>query len=277
MGGTGRVGQMVLHHWNFVLPSAVQVIEQHRDPARSTGIHWCLTKKPKETLDSFDIDAIVCLAGVTPGPNADLLLNTPLASTVMREASRAGIKRVLLASSSAVYGAGDGTPFNESSPTNPINEYGKAKLEMEQSCAHWREEGLEVCCLRIGNVAGADALLLNVAGSTSNQPLHIDRFADGRGPVRSYIGPKTLAEVLYSLATHKGQLPETLNIAAPKVVYMEELAHAANHPFDLCSAQEGSHQSITLDCDALSTFHAFDTDASEATQMVAQWKEATSR
>lgn len=273
VGGSGRVGKLVLHHWRARLPFGTKLIEQHRNPNCSKGLFWSLQDAPPQGLSDLRINAIVCLAGVTPGLGAKLSLNTPLAQAVLVAAHQAGIPRVLLASSSSVYGTGDGTPLSEASPTAPVNAYGEAKLEMEAACTPWRAKGLDICCLRIGNVAGADALLLNVAKTPKDQPLGIDSFADGRGPVRSYIGAGTMADVLADLATQPGPLPTLLNIAAPGVVYMEDLARAAGHPFDYRPAAQTAHQRITLNCQAIEARHTFAADASDAAQMVAQWKE----
>lgn len=275
VGGTGRVGRMVLHHWRAAPPVDVEIIEQHRDPSRDGGLYWPLLESPKDPLGDKRIDAIVCLAGVTPGPDADLSLNKTLAEAVLKAAHLAGIKRVLLASSSAVYGASDGTPFAETSATLPVNAYGEAKLATEAACAPWREAGLEVCCLRIGNVAGADALLLNA--TRSPDPLRIDCFADGRGPVRSYIGARTLGDVLMTLSLSDAPLPPLLNMAAPGTVFMEDLARAAAHPFTYRSAPDGAYQQITLDCAQLAALHIFAPEASDPAQMVHQWKETLPR
>jgi len=273
VGVTGRVGRLVLHHWRATSPVSIEIIEQHRDPDRQGGFYWSLQEPPGERLAAQRVDAIVCLAGVTPGPGADLSLNTVLAQAVLGAAYQAGIGRVLLASSSAVYGAGDGMPFSETDATAPANAYGLAKLAMEQACAPWRDAGLDICCLRIGNVAGADALLLNVARAAAVQPISIDSFSDGRGSVRSYIGAGTLAEVLRDLATCPDPLPQILNIAAPGVVFMEDLARATGHPYAFHPAPAGAHQRITLDCHRLAALHNFAADASDPARMVAQWKD----
>lgn len=277
VGSTGRVGRLVMHHWRAAPPSGVEIIEQHRNPNRDEGFFWPLQESLDDRLATLEIDAIVCLAGVTPGPGTDLSLNTRLAETVLEAAHRASIKLVLLASSSAVYGAGDGTPFSEGDASAPVNAYGAAKVEMEQACTPWRDAGLEVCCLRIGNVAGADALLLNVARAAKNEPLAIDCFKDGRGPVRSYIGARAMSDVLASLATSPTVLPEILNIAEPEFVFMEDLARAADHPFAYRPAQDDAFQWITLDCSRLSDLHAFEPDTADAARMVAQWKETLSQ
>ncbi len=171
---------------------------------------------------------MVALAGVVPGPGRDLSLNRTIAEATLDAAAQAGITRVLLASSSAVYGAGEA--MAEDAPPAPVNAYGVAKREMEAACAPWRARGMEICCLRIGNVAGADALLLNVVERRG--AIVIDRIADGGGPVRSYIGPASLAAVLATLCRHAGPLPDMLNIAAPQPVAMTALAQAAGARYE---------------------------------------------
>ncbi|AHM03752.1 hypothetical protein roselon_01364 [Roseibacterium elongatum DSM 19469] len=268
---------MVTHHWRRAPPNGAVITAQHRDPDRADGLFWPLLDPSAKGPQPGAFDATICLAGVTPGPGADLSLNTGLAEAALTAAHRAGIGRVLVASSSAVYGAGDGTPFSETARTDPVNAYGAAKLDMERACAPWRDKGVEVCCLRIGNVAGADALLLNVARSAPDQPLVIDRFADGRGPVRSYIGARSMADVLLTLATTPRDLPEVLNVAAPGHVWMEDLARAAGHPFDFRDAPPTAYQSITLACARLAALHDFAPDAADPAALVTQWKETLPR
>jgi nucleoside-diphosphate-sugar epimerase len=90
----------------------------------------------------------------------DLALNTQLGLAAVAAAAQLEIQRVLLASSSAVYGTHSDAPFTETDPLVPVNDYGRAKQVMEQIChARAHATGVALCCLRIGNVAGADALL----------------------------------------------------------------------------------------------------------------------
>lgn len=273
VGATGRVGQLALHHWRSMPPACIEIIEQHRDPDRKEGFFWSLQEPLDDRLAAQHVDAIICLAGVIPGPGADLAQNALLAEAVLGAAHSVGIGRVLLASSSAVYGAGDGTPFSETDATVPVNAYGEAKLAMEQVCVPWREAGLDVCCLRIGNVAGADALLLNVALASMEKLLIIDRFSDMGGPVRSYIGGDTLADVLCELVKSPEPLPYILNIATPNVVLLEDLARAAGKPYIFRAAPVGAHQRITLNCNRLAARYAFAADAGDPVRLVTKWKE----
>ena len=126
-----------------------------------------------------------------------------------------------------------------------------------------------MCCLRIGNVAGADALLLNAG----NDGLMLDQFASGGFPVRSYIGPLGLARALESLVKFPSSLPHHINLAAPTPVSMKDLAQAAGLAWRPVAAPPNAHESITLDCGALSHIHAFDDHDTSPARMVQEWRE----
>ena len=271
-GASGRVGRMVRSHWPARAPD-IALTPQYRRDAPPGALDWDPLDGPGAVLASgARFDTVIALAGVTPAPGRDLSGNREIAEATLDAAWQAGVRRVLLASSSAVYGPGDGYPLGEDAPCAPANAYGRAKCEMEAACAPWRARGLEVCCLRIGNVAGADALLHNVARSGPEEAVVIDRFDDGGGPVRSYIGPDTLAAVLATLCRAPGPLPRVLNVAAPAPVAMTALAEAAGAPYTMRPAPPGAHQRITLDCARLAALHDFAPEDRMVAEMVRQWQ-----
>ncbi|WP_333828364.1 NAD-dependent epimerase/dehydratase family protein [Pararhodobacter sp.] len=272
-GASGRVGRLLAAGW---ARSGVPVLLQRRgDAALTQGLdelRWSPLEGAAPLIDRVQRHgaprAMLVLAGATPGTGRDLSLNRPLTEACLAAALAAGIGRVLVTSSSAVYGGGRAQPWGESDPAQPTTPYGEAKAAAEAACTLWRARGLEVCCLRIGNVAGADALLLRAGG-----PLAIDRFADGGGPVRSYIGPGSLARVLRALACAPGPLPETLNIAAPVPVAMTDLASAAGLDWRWQPAPPSAVARFTLDCRALAALVPFDDAESTAATIAAQWKD----
>ncbi|MBE0452683.1 NAD-dependent epimerase/dehydratase family protein [Roseovarius autotrophicus] len=270
-GASGRVGRMVLRHWPG---GRAAVVAQHRAAAPEGALLWDPLKGPRALLDhqaqsGASFRALVMLAGVVPGEGRDLAQNRMLAEAMLEAADRAGITRVLLASSSAVYGPGE--HLAEEAPCAPANAYGAAKLDMEAAGRAWRDRGLEVCALRIGNVAGADALLLNVGRGEG--AITLDVFADGEGPLRSYIGPRTMAEAIDTLCGHDGLLPPVLNLAAPQPVSMASLALAAGAAIQPRPAPEAAHQRITLDCTRLARLHGFAPEDGDPAEMVRQWLE----
>ena len=69
----------------------------------------------------------------------------------------AGVHRLVLSSSCAVYGDPVTTPIDEDHPTNPINAYGESKLVVERALGHYGHAyGLRTIALRYFNAAGAD-------------------------------------------------------------------------------------------------------------------------
>jgi UDP-glucose 4-epimerase len=268
-GAGGRVGRMLWRHWQEDPPGA-ELLRQTRNSENATesDLFWAPLTQPLPTT-AGKIDCLIAYAGITPAYGADLGLNADLAEATLAAAFEAGIGRVLLTSSSAVYGAPKGNaPLREDDKPNPVNDYGRSKLVMEEICAPWRARGMDICCLRIGNVAGADVLLLN--GMAADKPLFIDRFDDGGGPLRSYIGPATLARITASLAAHPGFLPSHLNISAPVPVAMADLASAAGFAWTWQEAPATAHQRITLDLSRLEALYSFAPADSDPREIIDQ-------
>jgi len=75
---------------------------------------------------------------------------------VLLAARDAGVKRVVYASSSSVYGTRASLPVTEDTPPDPISPYGVAKLAAERYCISFSRvyDGLETVVLRYFNVFG---------------------------------------------------------------------------------------------------------------------------
>lgn len=278
LGSSGRIGRMLRRAWtqDAAQHTGIEFVFQTRRtaPAHPDDLLWdILAQPPRAIEDAAPFDCMIVLSGVTPGPDADFTLNTSIGVACLSAAARLGIPHVLLASTSAVYGTYSDDPFVESDPLDPVNDYGRSKREMEEVCAaQARAAGFGLCCLRIGNVAGADALLINGAALAPGEPLRLDHFNDGGTPVRSYIGPQSLARVMVSLVRERMRLPTALNIAAPGAITMQALAQAAGMPVELRPAQGSAHQYVTLECSALANLHRFEPDELEPAHMVQQWQ-----
>src|SRR5262245_41154886 len=73
--------------------------------------------------------------------------------SLLHAAERAGVRRVVFASSSAVYGDRPGLPKKEANEPAPASPYAVAKLCSEIHARHWAEQrGLQTVCLRFFNV-----------------------------------------------------------------------------------------------------------------------------
>ena len=257
LGATGRVGRMLRRHWAERPPEGAEIIAQSRQAGPGLW-QW----DPLDPGPDLQADVVLGFAGVVPGPGADLGLNVRLGQAAVRMADHVGARRVLLASSSSVYGPG--TWMGEGHYCAPVNPYGEAKLAMEAAVAG---SGIQTCCLRIGNVAWADALLGRME---PGKRVALDRFRSGGGPLRSYIGPRTLADVLETLARYDGTLPPVLNVAAPTPVRMEALLRAAGRAWDWTPAPISAVEEVTLDCSQLASVHGFAATAGSAEVLIAE-------
>lgn len=275
VGASGRVGRMLIRSWSQKPPADIVVLPQHRH-AFGHGLLWdpLAGAAPLQRWidDHGALAGIFLLAGATPGPSSDFDLNGALATAVLAAAREAGIPRVIYASSSAVYGAARMEPWSEAAPVDPVSAYGLSKLAAEGICNAAHSDGIDVACLRIGNVVGADNLMLMATAATAANPLKLDRFLDGGGPVRSYIGPQTLASVLAGLAVHNGRLPPVINVAAPVPVAMSEMLDAAGVPWQYAPAPVKALQYMTLDCGLLASLHDFSADAHQPATMIREWR-----
>ena len=100
---------------------------------------------------------------------------------VLQGAHDAGVRRVVLASSSSVYGGAREVPTPESAPLLPRSPYAVTKLTGEHYArVFWELHGLETVCLRYFNVFGPrqrpDSQYAAVV------PLFIDALLTGRTP-----------------------------------------------------------------------------------------------
>lgn len=74
---------------------------------------------------------------------------------ILEASLRAGVRRLIFASSSSVYGNSPHLPKHETMCPDPISPYAASKLAGESyCCSYWRVYGLETVCLRYFNVFG---------------------------------------------------------------------------------------------------------------------------
>jgi UDP-glucose 4-epimerase len=109
----------------------------------------------------FEPDAVVHLAAqssVTASvkdPVRDWAVNAEGTAAVARAADAAGARRVISASSAAVYGEPAAVPLTEASPMSPANPYGRSKLAAEGMLADTLcDTGTDFASFRFSNVYG---------------------------------------------------------------------------------------------------------------------------
>ncbi|WP_417268279.1 NAD-dependent epimerase/dehydratase family protein [Celeribacter baekdonensis] len=284
IGASGRIGALLRAASRVDPAEHVQITWQFRAPPPDPeiGFHWSDLTDPQPLINEAarrgGLEALLVFAGVSQTGRkdnpAEMKANVKIVDAAISAAQSAGISKLIVASSSAVYGAGVGHPFVETDALHPLNAYGAAKVEMEALCARRADAlGLEICCLRIGNAAGADMLLGNaMARAAKEVPLRLDIFPDGDGPRRSYIGPLSLFRLLCGLIATDQPLPPVLNLGVRHPVAMNALLEAAGVPWTAVPVPVSGHQNITLNCAALFDICPQVTLADTAADIVAEWQ-----
>lgn len=240
LGANGKLGRMVCRLWP-VSGELVTVArtEGHADLVWATG-------DPVPAVLVGRIRAIIALWGATSGKLSD---NARLAEAALDLAVALDAPQVIHMSSAAVYGAAD-RAFREVDALRPAGSYGLAKREMEDAIAAWHlrnGQDTRSIVLRLGNVAGADSLGKSLRLGSS---VTLDRFPDGTGPQRSYIGPVDLARVLKVL-TEDINISGTYNVSAARATSMADIVTAAGTGVRWRAAPKGALRSVVLDTSKL--------------------------
>jgi len=102
----------------------------------------------------FHLAAFISVAGSMEDPLACYDANLNGSLNVLMQADKAGVRRVVLASSAAVYGESEST-VDENHPPTPLSPYAASKLAMEQAAKLFSQSfNLETVCLRFFNAYG---------------------------------------------------------------------------------------------------------------------------
>jgi UDP-glucose 4-epimerase len=138
---------------------------------------------------------------------------------VLVGAQRAGARRVVLASSAAVYGDLPGSPKSESMPVRPLSPYATHKLAGEQYCRIWQDlYSLETVALRYFNVFGpaqdpeseyAAVIPKFISRALAGQPLTV--YGDGEQS-RDFIYVANVVEVNLRAAIWPQAAGRVLNV-----------------------------------------------------------------
>ena len=178
----------------------------------------------------FHEAAMVSVPGSIEDPVDCYSINVQGTLNVLKAAAYAGAERVILASSSAVYGESP-IPVSESSPPQPLSPYAASKWAMEQAALMYhRLYGLPVVCLRYFNVYGPrqrpDSMYAAVI------PAFIGAMADGKPPTifgdgeqkRDFIYIDDVVRANLLAAESDEAIGKVLNISGGGTVTINELA-----------------------------------------------------
>ena len=172
-GGNGLIGSRIIRMLQergeqtlaFDLAPPRANLPLHRHLAETPFYRGDITQLPHllEAVNQHDVDRIIHMAALLPPdtedrPHFGMHVNIQGTNNVFEAARWANIKRVVYASSIAVYGVQETfgeRPLTEDDLTAPINVYGMTKAVNDFSASKYRERyGLDLRGIRIGTVFG---------------------------------------------------------------------------------------------------------------------------
>lgn len=266
-GAGGRLGRLFAAAWADRPPAGLRLHWSGR--RKGTAIQWDMLSDQVPELPPRAI--VLHLAGVARGATASFADNAAMIHALLRGCRASKAHAVLFASSASVYAPGP-RPARESDPPAPQTDYGRSKLLAEQALQGLAGPDLPVHVLRIGNVPGADALL----GPHAGTGLLILDPVPGRegGPVRSWIGPRELAEVIAELARLQSLdrlAPTTLNIAQDPPLPMAALLQASGLPWAYGPGSDRVVADATLATERLQSLMALPPAQADSLAQQAAW------
>jgi len=211
-------------------------VEHHLDSEK-----FCLTKGDIRNLDDVkeavkNVDAVFHLAAIVSVPlsieNPLLVNDVNVKGTLnlLESSLKADVKRLIYASSSAVYGEVDRLPIDERCPTNPVSPYAVSKLSAEYYCKVFCENyGLDTLCLRYFNVYGPRQVSDSYSGVITQ---FINRIKQRKSPIvdgdgqqtRDFVHVKDVVEVnMLALECQHG-FGEVINVGTGKQITINQLA-----------------------------------------------------
>jgi UDP-glucose 4-epimerase len=183
----------------------------------------------KDVEAVFHLAAFISVAGSMEDPVTCYAANLNGSLNVLMQASRAGVRRVVLASSAAIYGESE-SPVAENHPPNPLSPYAASKLAMEQAAKLFSQSfNLETVCLRFFNAYGprqspdspyAAAIPKFIQAMLAGEPATI--HGDGQ-QTRDFVYVRDLVEAMLLAVDGDSIDGRVINIAGGKSVPINEL------------------------------------------------------
>jgi UDP-glucose 4-epimerase len=247
-GGAGFIGSSLVHAL-IGGGSQVGVIDDFSTGSMA-NVHPAVWLRRMDILDpglsdavaEFAPEAVVHLAAQTDvsrsfaDPERDRAVNVSGTAAVACAAAGAGARRVLSASSAAVYGVPESLPLREDAPKRPANPYGVSKLAAESALAEALSgTGVDFASMRFSNVYGPRQDWRGEGGVVA---IFAARLAAGERPVIYGDGRQTrdfiyvgdvvafIAEALESAAPLAGPMPDgpAYNVSTGNAVSVLQVA-----------------------------------------------------
>ena len=250
-GGAGFIGstlaKIVLERgWNVrILDNLSTGLESTARELENMGVKVFLGDiRDDSLLDSAmeGCDAVAHLAAQVSvplsvsNPEETMSINVDGTSKVIAACLKHGVKRLIIASSAAVYGETESLPLKEEDAGHILSPYAESKWENETQIIDARKKGLQATALRFFNVYGVGQRPDGAYAAVI--PKFADMMAQGIVPqingdglqTRDFVHVHDVCEAVYSLieGDWKADKFHVYNVATQTKITLLELVEAIN-------------------------------------------------
>lgn len=184
-------------------------------------------------------------------PAFDAQVNVAGTVSVLEAAREVGTRRVVMASTAAVYGDPRELPTPETAAIAPLSPYGTSKAAAEWYLAQYRRlHGISTLALRMANVYGprqdphGEAGVVSIFGGLAASGAPATVFGDGR-QTRDYVFVDDVVDAW--LAAAASDVTGALNISTGIETSVCELAEALDLAYDFAPGRAGEIERSCLD------------------------------
>ena len=240
-GGSGFIGSNVIEE----LMKSFKVVNLDLKPSKNSEIEQMIGDiRDKELVEKAveNCDIVIHLAAQVSVPlsidypQKTFDINIQGTQNIIDAAHKFGIKRLIIASSAAVYGEVSDLPLKEESAGQCLSPYAQSKWENETQIMLAREKGLEAIALRFFNVYGPGQSKDGTYAAVI--PKFVEMLTTGKPPIvhgdglqsRDFIHVKDLVRAIESLLECNWKLVDdhTYNLASQSQTTILELIELIN-------------------------------------------------
>jgi UDP-glucose 4-epimerase len=187
-------------------------------------------------------------------PSFDAQVNVAGTVSVLEGAREVGARRVVMASTAAVYGDPEDVPTTEEAAIAPLSPYGTSKAAAEWYLAQYRRlYGISTLALRMANVYGprqdphGEAGVVSIFCGLAADGRRATVFGNGR-QTRDYVYVDDVVEAWLAAAT--SDVTGALNVSTGIETSVRDVAEALDLSYDFAPGRPGEIERSCLDSSA---------------------------
>jgi len=246
-GGAGFIGSVLTaylldHGYEVVVLDDLSTGHSKRLDSRASLIQASILDKSSLAESLVGVNTVIHCAAKSlveesvSKPDLYGQVNIEGTSVLLEAMKEAGVSNIVFSSTAAVYGDSKIQPITESSEINPINPYGKSKIEAERLISTFCSNGLAGITFRYFNVAGSY--------QSSTGQLHIEDHKN-----ETHLIPKILKNYIKNKEKSQVEIygdhwPTKDGSCIRDYLHVVDLAHA--HLLALDALEAGKHQVFNL-------------------------------